>query len=421
MSRSEARSKVLFLVSGSIAAYKSAHVVSRLVQQGHEVQVVLSPGARKFIGDSTFEGLTGRPVITDVFQPGHQMDHIRLGQWCDLAILCPASADQIAKLATGLADDPVGALFLAHDFTKPFLLAPAMNTRMLAHPATQASLAKLASWGVKVLGTASGTLACGDEGAGKLLEPEEILSEIRAALASRPLDWRPTASGPRVLVTSGGTREPIDGVRSIANTSTGATGAAIADALAARGMQVTFIHAKGSALPASPCERVAFETFQDLDHALKRELSRGGYSSVVHLAAVSDYGVRSVETAGGQVIPREGKVDSGEDLVLKLSRNPKLVDRIKEYAPAPAPKLVAFKLTHTPDGDLRRQAVERLAANPAVDYVVHNDLSEIDPARGAHLGRVFSRDLEVAMEFETKQELGAGLAALLCDEPRRMR
>jgi phosphopantothenoylcysteine synthetase/decarboxylase len=176
------KSKILFQLTGSIAAYKSCSVISKLVQEGFEVQAVCTPSALQFIGQATLAGLTGRPVFTDVFESNRMMDHIHLAKWADLAIVCPASANSINKLAQGIADDAVGTLFLAYDLKKPYLIAPAMNQEMFQHPATQASIQKLQSWNVRVLPTDSGWQACGDLGPGRLLDPDMIHQEILKGL-----------------------------------------------------------------------------------------------------------------------------------------------------------------------------------------------------------------------------------------------
>ncbi len=153
------------------------------MQSGFEVQTGCTAQALKFIGPSTLEGLTGRPVFSDVYEAGRQMDHINLAKWADLAIVCPASANTINSLGQGLASDAIGALFLAFDLKKPFLVAPAMNVQMLSHPATQGAISKLRSLGVQVLDTESGSLACGDNGEGRLLNPDLIFAEIQKQLA----------------------------------------------------------------------------------------------------------------------------------------------------------------------------------------------------------------------------------------------
>ena len=171
-------SKILLQVTGSIAAFKAASLASLLVDAGHDVQCVLSEGARRFIGESTFEGLTGRPVLGDVFERGRAHDHINLAEWTDLILLYPASANHITRLRSGLADDLIGCLFLANNFATPYWIAPAMNSNMLAHPAVAEALATLAEWGAVILPTGEGRLACGEVGYGRLLEPEQTFELI---------------------------------------------------------------------------------------------------------------------------------------------------------------------------------------------------------------------------------------------------
>ncbi len=174
---------VLFMLSGSIACYKACTAISRLTQAGVTVQTVATPAALEFVGAATLEGLSGRPVFTDVFEAGRALDHIELARAADLALVCPATANTINRLAGGLADDPVGTLFLAWELkTKPWWIAPAMNAAMWTHPATSASLEKLRAWGVRVLDPAEGAHACGEGGPGRLMEPEQIATDVLAAL-----------------------------------------------------------------------------------------------------------------------------------------------------------------------------------------------------------------------------------------------
>lgn len=178
---------VLVLLTGSIACYKACTVVSRLTQAGVTVQTVATPAALRFIGTATLEGLSGRPVFTDVLAEGRALDHIDLARAADLALVCPATANTINRLAAGLASDPVGTLFLAWELkSKPWWIAPAMNTWMWQHPATVASIEKLENWGVRVLDPAAGSLACGEIGPGRLAEPEQIVAEVLQTLGARP-------------------------------------------------------------------------------------------------------------------------------------------------------------------------------------------------------------------------------------------
>jgi len=370
-------SKILFQLSGSIACFKACSVISSLMKSGHEVEVVATRSALKFVGEATLEGLTGRPVHTETFESGRYMSHIHLARWADVIVLCPASANTLNKFASGIGDDLVTTLFLAHDFSKPYLIAPAMNQSMYAHPATQASIKKLSEWGATVLGTGTGALACGEQGEGRMLEPEQILSAIDQAFST------PLSSTKRILITAGGTEEPIDGVRSITNTSTGRTGAELATELADQGYNVTLLHARNAVTPERTrnIEMKAFSSFASLAKLLDETLSTAKYHAVIHLAAVADYSLEELQTNGATIkAPVKGKIDSGEELTLKLKKNPKLIDTIK--AKAPNAKVIAFKLTRTPSDAERAQAVKTLAAHANADFIVHNDLEEI--SAGTH-------------------------------------
>lgn len=178
---SESESRITLQVTGSIAAFKAATLASLLVDSGAEVQVMMSEGARHFIGEATFEGLTGRPVLSDLFERGHAHDHINLVDRTDLFLLYPASANHITRLRTGLADDLMGCLFLANNFRKPWWIAPAMNSHMFGHPAVTDALGVLEDWGCRILPTDEGRMACGTTGAGRLLEPEAVEKLISEA------------------------------------------------------------------------------------------------------------------------------------------------------------------------------------------------------------------------------------------------
>ena len=247
--------KILFKITGSIAAYKSAYLISKLVQNGFEVRTVVTESALKFIGKATLEGLTGSMVYSDSFADRQMMSHISLVKWADLTILCPASANTINKLANGIGDNLLTSLFLAHDWTKPYLIAPAMNTQMYNHPSTKNSMKTLSDWGVKILPTTEGYLACGDIGKGKLLEPDEIYERIIISLSVKE-NVNKTL---KVLVTSGGTKESIDGVRFISNLSSGRTGSIIADYFSRRDHNVTSLHAKDAVTPSSNCEKISLK------------------------------------------------------------------------------------------------------------------------------------------------------------------
>lgn len=175
--------KILLQVSGSIAAFKAASLASLLTDAGYDAQCVATPDALRFIGAATLEGLTGKAVLSDLFEPGKALEHISLVDWADLMLLYPATANRITRLRAGLADDLIGTLFLANNFRKPYWIAPAMNSNMFAHPAVREAAEMLESWGCRVLPTGEGRLACGTVGYGRLLEPEQTLSLIREELA----------------------------------------------------------------------------------------------------------------------------------------------------------------------------------------------------------------------------------------------
>jgi phosphopantothenoylcysteine synthetase/decarboxylase len=172
------KAKIILQVSGSISAFKSISLASMLVKAGYEVQPILSDGAKYFVGESSYEGITGKEVLMDQFERGKALDHINLADWADLILLYPASANRIANLRAGMAGDLIGSLFLANNFRKPYWVSPAMNTNMFEHPATAESLKILEQWGTRILPTGEGRMACGTTGKGRLLEPEELFPMI---------------------------------------------------------------------------------------------------------------------------------------------------------------------------------------------------------------------------------------------------
>lgn len=409
--------RVLFLMSGSIAAYKACQVLSRLKQLGHEVEVVASQWALRFVGEATIEGLTGRPVHQSMFGSGAHMSHIHLVRWADIVIVCPATANTISKLANGIGDDLLTTLFLAHDFSKPWLIAPAMNTKMYHHPATRESVRKLTEMGCKILETASGVLACGEIGDGKLLDPDLLLQAIISELNStKPRTEQNEADssslhmqGPgrsrSVLITSGGTSVPIDAVRSITNHSTGKTGAALAEVFFGLGYSVTLIAAKSSIRPkfdefdGNHFKSFEFETFLELQERLDACLATTNFDIVVHAAAVSDYSVADASASG--------KIDSSDEIVLRLKKNPKLLDSIRSKSKNPHVKIVGFKFT-TDEGELAARA-EKLAKSGSADFLVTNDLKNY-PNWRLHQVDLQSRTLKLVESGADRHELGLTIA-----------
>jgi phosphopantothenoylcysteine decarboxylase/phosphopantothenate--cysteine ligase len=404
---------ILFIFTGSIACYKACNVLSKLKQHGYNLKVVMSSSSQEFIGRATVEGLTGETPVTETFARGHVMDHINLARWADLVLVAPATANYINKIASGIGDDLLTTLFLAHDFSKPFLVAPAMNTKMYLHPVTQQSINKLKTMGVGILETASGVLACGEVGWGRLLEPDLIYLEVEAALADKsffededavsakaPAEIPATESfpsGPKILITSGGTTEDIDDVRVITNKSTGKTAAALAESLVEAGFQVTYLHSEKAAQPALNCKKITFQTYNDLKKELEEALRTENYSAVIHAAAVSDY----------SVVKHNGKISSDTDEIqLTLKRNAKLINEIKKWSPKSS--LIGFKLTSGADEPTVQAKVDKLFADAGCDLVVQNDWQQ--KQNGNHSFRVYSaRD---AKKYVTATDVNA-LAGIL--------
>jgi phosphopantothenoylcysteine decarboxylase / phosphopantothenate---cysteine ligase len=364
------KNKILLKISGSIAVYKSAYLVSKLVQSGYLVKVVMSDSATKFVGKATFEGLTGNKVFTDSFEDGEMMNHINLVKWANLVILAPATANTINKFASGDGGNLITSLFLAHDWSVPYLIAPAMNTKMYLHPATQNSLKILKDWGVKVLDSDSGYLACGDEGVGKLLDPEKIFSEIEKTL-------KPQKKDISVLITSGGTKENIDNVRFIANMSTGNTGASITDYLFSEGYNLTFLYAKGSIKPEAKCNMVEYISFNDLNREIEQQLSQNHFDVVIHLAAVSDYSVSEIRTQKEKyILPLTKKIKSDEDSIkISMKKNLKIIDRIKSYSNNKNVVLFGFKLVSGNIESEKIDSVNSLFNSADTDFIVLNDFA----------------------------------------------
>lgn len=397
-------SNILFMVTGSVAAAKACDAVSRLVQRGHRVRCVATASALRFVGPAMLEGLTGSPPLTDLFAPGAALEHINLTRWADIVLVCPATANTLNRLAAGLADDLPGAIFLARDPAKPWLAAPAMNPAMWSHPATRAAVARLTEWGVCLVPVGEGRTACGEVGEGRMAEPPEIVAAVEAALAGPPRRLR-------VLITAGGTAEPIDAVRVLTNRSTGATGALLASHLRRRGHAVTLLRARSAARPEVAGEEEVFESFADLDAALGRNLGTGRFDAVIHAAAVGDFGVDVLSAAGAVQSPGSGKLDSESPPLLRLRRQPKLVDTLRARSPAPL-RVVAFKLTAGAAPAEAAGAVQKLFAQSGADLVVHNDAAAVG-ADGSFPAEIRRPDGSVAAHCPERATLAAELTRLL--------
>ena len=298
--------RVLLVVSGGIAAYKSVYLARRLVEAGATIDAVLTESAGRFVGEVTFEGVTGRPVHTDTWE--RPMAHLDLGREADLAIVAPASAETLARMAAGRADDLAAATLLAADC--PVLIAPAMNTRMWKNPATVRNVAALVEAGYEVIGPDDGPLAERESGPGRMSEPEDIMTR-----AGRILQGTSELTDRRVIVTAGPTRAHIDPVRFIGNRSSGRMGYALAAAAWRRGGDVILITGPGTAARPRGPRTLEVETAREMLEALEEHMTPGGI--LLMAAAVSDFEVPDVAPS---------KIKKGEaGLDLHLAPGPDLL------------------------------------------------------------------------------------------------
>jgi phosphopantothenoylcysteine decarboxylase/phosphopantothenate--cysteine ligase len=305
--------KILLGVGGGIAAYKAAELARLLMQQGHEVQAVMTDAAQEFVRPLTFAALTGRKTLTDLFAIESAIEHIAVAQEHEVLAIAPATADLIAKLACGLADDFLTTLYLA--FTGPVVLAPSMNVNMWQHPATQANLETLRRRGHRIVEPESGYLACGMTGPGRLADTETIAEAIGRELSRRDLE------GETVLITAGPTQEPLDPVRYISNRSSGKMGYALAEAASARGARVILISGPVNLPPPRGVEVVAVRTAAEMREKVFENLEPA--SIVVKAAAVADFHLSKVpehkvkKTAARLSL----ELDPTPDILSELGRN----------------------------------------------------------------------------------------------------
>ena len=351
-------------VTGGIAAYKSVHLVRLLVLDGHDVHVVPTDAALRFVGRPTWEAISRNPVTTSLHDDVAQVRHVALGQRADLIIIAPATAHTLAKMATGLADDPLGTTLLAT--RAPVVVAPAMHTEMWEHPATAHSMAVLRERGVHVVGPGVGALTGTDSGQGRMSEPDEIFA---AALAvARP---RTDLAGLRVVVSAGGTREPLDPVRFLGNRSSGRQGVGLAVAAAARGADVSLVaaHVDADALaPASAEPRIRIRrvgTAQELQQAMVAEAREADV--LVMAAAVADYRPAQISTA------KLTKEDGDGTLTLQLVENPDVVAGLAADRRA-GQTIVAFAAETGSDAAERLERARRKRERKDVDLLVLNEV-----------------------------------------------
>jgi phosphopantothenoylcysteine decarboxylase/phosphopantothenate--cysteine ligase len=344
---------VVLGVSGGIACYKSCTLARRLTELGITVDVVMTAAASEFVRPLTFEGLTGRPVLTSLWERGRALAHIALAKAPDLAIVAPATAQLLARAAMGMADDVLTALLLAR--TGPVLVAPAMNDAMYAHPATQANLRALAARGWTILGPEAGALAEGpSERPGRMSEPEAIL-----AAAQRLLGGDSRWQGRKVVVSAGPTREHLDPVRVITNLSSGRMGYALAEAARDRGAQVVVVSGPTALPPPTGVDLVRVNSTVEMHHALQAALT--GAAALFMAAAPADY--RPTKPAGRKRARQRGR------FAVTLEPTPDILASLKR----PAGCLVVGFALETGDGLARAQTKLK---DKRLDYVVLNDALE---------------------------------------------
>ena len=357
--------RVVVGISGGIAAYKAASVIRLLVKAGHDVHAVPTTAALRFVGKPTLEALSRNPVTADIFDDVDEVRHVALGQSADLIIIAPATANTIAKLATGLADDLLGTTVLAS--TAPLVIAPAMHTEMWQQPATQHNVSVLASRGVTIVGPDSGELTGTDFGPGRMSEPEAIVAAALAVVG--PTDAR--LAGKSVVISAGGTREPIDPVRFIGNRSTGAMGASLAAAATELGASVTLVGANLEVAAPSGVELVTVETAEQLRTAM---LERKDADAIIMAAAVSDY--RVVDRTDD----KRKKETWGSEPTLRLAENP---DILAELSAVASGTVIGFAAETESDPAALLVAGKAKLARKGSDFLVLNSV-----AQGAGFGNI---------------------------------
>ncbi|MGH2946729.1 MAG: bifunctional phosphopantothenoylcysteine decarboxylase/phosphopantothenate--cysteine ligase CoaBC [Solirubrobacteraceae bacterium] len=375
--------RLLLGVSGGIAAYKALELTRLAIKAGHAVRVIQTEASTRFVGAASFAGITGAPVLTSEFEPDPlrgafpgdpaparaPLSHLELVDRADAFLVAPASANTLAKLANGLADNLLTAAALA--CRRPLILAPAMNGAMYEHPATQANLARLRERGARILEPATGSLAShGEWGTGRLPEPPELLAAFEAAIT------RPDLDGLKVLVTAGGTREPIDAVRYVGNRSSGRMGFALAEEAARRGAQVTVVAANVTLDRRPGIEYVDVQTAAELAEACEERF--GETDVLLMAAAVADY--RPAEPHAGKL----KKDRAGEELPLRLVRTTDVLSTLAARR-HPGQVLVGFAAEH---GDQAVEHAHEKLARKDLDAVVVNDVGAPGIGFDAHENEV---------------------------------
>ena len=383
--------KIILGVTGGIAAYKAVEIASRLKKAGAVVRVVMTEEAKKFVTELTFREITGQPVTSDMWAEiqHYSVAHISLAEWADMVLIAPATANILAKADIGIADDFLSTMLLA---TKAIVVySPAMNTNMYNHPATQGHIASLKSKGSRIIEPASGILACGAVGAGRLPEPVEVVAEVERIFAVKQ-----SLVGKKVLVTAGGTIEPLDPIRFIANHSSGRQGYAIAAEAVARGAQVVLVSGQAAVEPpAGLAKFVKIDTTHQMREAVLADFDDADI--IIKAAAVADYRPKTV--AANKI----KKTD--DDFVIELERNP---DILKELGSLKKPNQVLVGFAAETQNLL--QYAQSKLEKKNLDFIVANDVSK--PGAGfqgdTNIIKILSRDGSIEeLPLMTKRELSA--------------
>ena len=389
--------RILLIIGGGIAAYKSLDLIRRLRERGAAVTPVLTRAAEEFVTPLSVSALASEKVYGDLFDltAEAEMGHIQLSRSADLIVVAPATADLMGKMAGGLANDLASTLLMATD--TPVLCAPAMNVRMWEHPATQRNLMQLQADGVRFVGPNEGDMACGEYGPGRMSEPLEIVAAVEAQLAAGPL------VGKRVLVTSGPTHEPIDPVRYIANRSSGAQGSAVAQALAELGAEVIFVTGPADVPPPAGVQVVPVETAQQMSDAVDAALP---VDAGVFAAAVADWRVASAS---------DKKLKKSRDglPVLEFAENPDILKRVSRMENGRPPLIVGFAAET--DDVIEHATAKRL--RKGCDWIVANDVSPSTGIMGGSENAVILISDSGAEEWPRmgKTEVARRLASRIAD------
>jgi len=349
------RLTVVVGITGGIAAYKAVGVARGLVRAGHDVHIVATEGALRFVGRPTLEAISRNPVHTDLYEGVAEVRHVALGQRADLIVIAPATAHTIASLAAGLAGDLLGTTVLAS--AAPLVIAPAMHTEMWEHPATVANIAILRARGVTIVGPDSGALTGTDVGPGRMSEPEEVVERALAVVGPHDL------AGRRILISAGGTREPLDPVRFLGNRSSGRQGVALAAAAAARGAAVTLVAAHLEVAPPAGVAVVPVGTAAELEAAMAEHAD--AVDTIIMAAAVADF--RPAVVAEAKI----KKTDDGAGLTLALERTPDILAGLAA-ARRPGQRIVGFAAETEPDDDALLRVAAAKARRKGVDLLVVN-------------------------------------------------